>query len=203
MPIVIPTPVSTPGMEGAVPVPPPPTVTPTHLKTAPVPPPPSTGGFKPHWYLGLGTGVDFPGAEWGTAYTLGGGGKFIFGYSLSNNFSIQMDLNNVYYSATTPNSLGISSIYQAMALPELKYVFDGDNLRPYLLIGGGIGMEMDTYASGSPAGMVNDEFGGGGFQLKLRGDTLLYLECKINFVIYGSGNTTDVPLGAGILIPLK
>src|SRR5579883_2403348 len=50
------------------------------------------------FYAGLGTGADFPGANWNTDYYLAGGADVFGGYQVDKNWSAQLDVAEWFFT---------------------------------------------------------------------------------------------------------
>jgi hypothetical protein len=148
-------------------------------------------------YVGIGGGMDAPIQNWQSAYSLGGGGKAFVGYNLDATWSVQLDIDNFYFSGTSP--LGKISDTSLRFLPEIKYSIPaGDSLKFYLLVG--TGLDCDFVSGASQTNWDVD--GGLGVEIPLCAKTSLFLEGKWNLLVSDGPNGTvtgqDIPLVLGV-----
>lgn len=149
-------------------------------------------------FLGIGSGVDIPGHNWGVGSPVGFSAQALGGYSFSQNTAVLLGIDGAVYSYP-----GGGNEYDVYFLPQFQYTFDGERLRPYLL--GGIGLNLDRFA-----GQTTPYFSGaagGGVRINLRPRADLFVEAKAHFAFgtaAGSSITyTDYPVHAGVMFPLR
>lgn len=148
-------------------------------------------------YFGIGAGVDVPVSPSGG--TVGIGGDVILGYAFDKNVAVQLDIDNFVVSSNG------ASTYELRPLAEVKYTFDAQNFKPYLL--GGLGMSVvflpSSGLSGSASTASNfDAVMGVGAQFDLGGGTDLFIQAKSNFVFATGTTGVDLPLELGLIFPL-
>jgi hypothetical protein len=145
-------------------------------------------------YLGIGTGADLPGSKWDTNYLLGGGANVFLGYKLDRNLSVQLNVEEWFFTGTG------YSLDNYRVLAEAKYTFDGQGWQPYVLIGAGPVFQVLSPSGDSTTNF--DALGGLGIQFDLAPRTHFYIEAKANFIMSQSTTFSDVPVGAGIWVGL-
>ena len=152
-------------------------------------------------YLGLGAGMDFPGYNWWSGTPVGLGGKIFGGYSFDRSAAIQLDLDGAIYSYPNGNST-----FDLYVLPEFKYTFDNPGFQPYLLVGGGLNLSLNSGGGTSTSAGYFAGVAGVGIQFDLGGSTSLFLEGKLHMalvsVLGASDVADDFPFTAGLKFPL-
>ena len=145
-------------------------------------------------YIGLGTGVDFPGSNWYPYYRLGGEAAAFVGYRLDKNFAVQLDGEAWLFTGTG------YSLFNLRVLAEAKYTFDGQGWRPYLLAGPGMVLQDVSPVGDSTINF--DALAGIGAEFDVAPQTHLFIEAKYNFIMTETTTFTDIPVSAGIWVGL-
>ncbi len=164
----------------------------TSLTPAPTPAPAKTSRL----YFEFAEGIDLPASAWQSAYTAAPAFKASVGFSIDSPWSLQLDLENLYYYGT--NDAGRISDEEIMILPTVRYQWGGDVFKPYLLAGMGGELEI---LSGPPSGAEVADFDGAlgaGVQTGLPDGFWLYLEGKYNFIFSSKAVGQDLPLWLGV-----
>src|ERR1019366_596574 len=138
-------------------------------------------------YLGLGAGMDFPGYNWWSGTPVGLGGKIFGGYSFDRSAAIQLDLDGAIYSYPNGNST-----FDLYVLPEFKYTFDNPGFQPYLLVGGGLNLSLNSGGGTSTSAGYFAGVAGVGIQFDLGGSTSLFLEGKLHMALVSVLGVSDV-----------
>lgn len=156
-----------------------------------------------NWYVGLGGGISLPSQNWHSSYDLGYGGELIGGYNFDRNFAIQMQVDNMFYSATI---LGIStSVYNLRPVLEAKASAEMSGIKPYLFAGPALNI---SFASTSGTTNSNTDFAakaGVGVQFDLGSQTNLFVEGKYHMTFLSNSSVStieDVPVEMGVLFDL-
>ncbi|HEY5039044.1 MAG TPA: outer membrane beta-barrel protein [bacterium] len=151
-------------------------------------------------YLGLGGGLDFPGANWWSGSPVGLAGEIFGGYSFDRSAAIQLDLDGALYSYANGNST-----FDLYLLPEFKYTFDNPGFQPYLLAGAGLNLSFNSGGGVSNSTGYFAGVAGGGVQFDLGGNTSLFIEGKAHIAFVTLSGAADVandfPLTAGLKFP--
>ena len=149
-----------------------------------------------HFYLELAGGIDVPAQNWQSAYSLGGGGKISAGYEFDKSFSIQLDVENYYFSGV--NYSGPISDIEFLVLPTIRYCFSEKGIRPYLLAGVGDEFELLSAISGGLTVSNLDVVVGAGVGVQLSEKTDVFVEGRCNFIFSSDVTGQDIPLLAGV-----
>lgn len=144
------------------------------------------------WEVGIGPLLTTPMHDINSNYNAGFGGLAYLGYALNRDFRVQLNLDNVVYSK---NSL---SDYELRAVPSLKYLIGGGELRPYLMAGMGVDVQFAAVPGQSATGISMAETVGIGFQYRLADLTNLFVEGKYNFTFSTGVVGEDLPVVAGL-----
>lgn len=150
-------------------------------------------------FFEAGIGIDLPGQSWQPAYTLGVGGRISGGYVLDKTLSVQLDIENFYFSGT--NLAGSISDSELRVIPTLHYNLGevpGLGLSPYLL--GGIGLDFQAssvLASGTTVGNM-DLCAGAGVEFPFLSQITGFVEAKLNFVFAYNVTGIDIPVLVGV-----
>ncbi len=148
------------------------------------------------YYLELAGGIDLPVSGWQNAYSLGPGFKVSAGLSLDPPWSLQLDLETIYFTGT--NDAGKISDEEILVLPMMRYQFGGDVFRPYLLAG--LGGEFEVL-SGPPSGTAVADFDGAlgaGCETGLGHGFSIFLEGKYNLIFSSKVVGQDMPFWLGL-----
>jgi tetratricopeptide (TPR) repeat protein len=148
------------------------------------------------FYYEFTGGADFPARNWQSAYSLGPGGKISFGYEFNKNWDFQLDIESFYFSGM--NYSGAISDLEFLVLPTIRYSFNINKIRPYLLAG--VGEEFE-FLSGDPVGASVSDLDialGLGLEAALGNRIFLFLEGKYNFIFSSKVVGQDIPVLAGV-----
>jgi hypothetical protein len=153
------------------------------------------------WSLSLAGGLDLPVNHWQPAYTLGFGGQAGVRYEMDKTWALELGLEDFYFSGQ--NVLGSASDNELRFLPMLQYAFTQRGLRPYLLAGAGMDLELFTSSLGGGSNFNFDAVIGAGVDVPLNPQGFVFVEAKYNLVFAGGTTGTDIPLLAGIRFDLE
>ncbi len=148
------------------------------------------------FYLELGEGMDLPLNGWQSAYSLAPDFKFAAGYALDPHWAIQLDLSTALFFGI--NATGRISDQEVLVLPMIRYQFEGDPFRPYLLAGFGGEFEL---LSSPPSGATVADFDGAlgaGVETTLYRGFSLFVEGKYNWIFSSKVAGQDLPLWVGV-----
>lgn len=154
--------------------------------------------FTDRLYFGIGAGVDVPVRDFNPVYGPGLGVDFLIGWRLGrlwerDQLELQLDLANFFYLASD------EWVYNLRIMPELKYVFDGKGVKPYIL--GGAGLDSQSLFIGNyylPIGGFDLAFGAG-VQFDLDRRTHFFIEAKYNWIFQAAVTGQDLPVLAGLI----
>jgi hypothetical protein len=146
------------------------------------------------FYIGLGTGLDFPISGWNPNYYVAGGTHFFGGYRFNFNWSAELDVADWVFIG------GDTALYNFRFLAQAKYTFDVDGWQPYLLAGPGLSLQTHYFDGGSASDP--DFLAGAGAQLELGGHCRLFLQGELNLIPASGSTALDVPLTAGLWVVL-
>ena len=147
------------------------------------------------FYLEVGVVNDFPTENW-AGYSFGAGGQAALGYTLDPNFSIQMNLSDLYY----PNATTHFTDNEIRIYPELRFYFASLNdIQLYLIAGTGLDLEIIDNASATS--WTTDA--GIGIDWSIKKDMGLFVEAKWNWLTTNQLNnifviSQDIPLLWGL-----
>ncbi len=169
-------------------------------------PAPATAGAQASagpWFLSVAGGIDVPAQNWIPAYSLGGGGQVAAGYRLSEEWAVELDLDDFYFSGSGITT-GAVSDYESRVLPTARYSFrTGSDIRPYVLAGLGIDLQ---FLSGPAGGALATSFAmaaGLGVEWEMDPRMFLFAEGKWDLLAADGPNHTtvtgqDMPALAGV-----
>jgi len=152
-----------------------------------------TDSSDSYWYLGVGPLLSLPVQDINTFYGSGIGGTAYVGYQVNKDVALELDLDNVSYSASN----GLSD-YELRAMPTVKYFLGGKDLQPYLLGGLGLDLQFASASGISASGTSIEENLGVGCKLKLAHRTYVFLEVKYDFIFSSGVTGEDLPIIAGL-----
>ena len=186
------------------------TAVPTAQPTVAAASAPSTASANPSaspWYLSVAGGIDVPAQNWIPAYSLGGGGNVVVGYRLSEDWAVELDLDNFIFSNSSTLT-GAVSDYESRILPTVRYTFStGSDIQPYVLAGSGIDVQFLNSPLGGTVVTSFDIAVGLGVEWEMDSNLYLFAEGKWNFLMADGQNNSivtgqDIPVLAGVRLGL-
>jgi hypothetical protein len=150
----------------------------------------------PHWYFRVGGALDAPVQNWNGAYKLGGGAGLALGYALDAELALQLEAVNLNYSGTNAGIAVSDSDFRFV--PTLRYSFGGQDIRPYLLAGAGLALEMAT-ADGVSQSYANPvAVVGAGENFRMDAHTNFFLQVEYSLIFTSDVTGQDLPVQAGL-----
>ncbi|HVM32177.1 MAG TPA: outer membrane beta-barrel protein [bacterium] len=146
------------------------------------------------FYIGIGTGLDFPASGWNPDYYVGGGAHFFGGVKLDPACAAQLDIQDWAYLG------GGQAQYHFRFLAEAKVTLPGDAWQPYFIAGPGLSLR--TFYFGGQSASNLDLLAGVGAQVGLGGDSHLFVQAALNALVDASPAVLDLPLTAGLWVGL-
>jgi hypothetical protein len=151
------------------------------------------------YFFEAAIGIDLPGQNWQPAYTLGVGGRISGGYVLDKDLSVQLDIENYYFSGT--NMAGSISDSELRLIPTLHYNFGempGLGISPYVLAGIGLDFQASSALPSSTTVGNMDLCAGAGAEFPFLSHITGFVEAKLNFVLAYKVTGIDIPVLAGV-----
>lgn len=152
------------------------------------------------WFMGFGLGADIPANNWQSAYQVGGGGEFSFGYDFNRVLALELDVDDFYFSGT--NYAGAVSDDELRLLPTLRLRLTNGMVRPYLTAGAGMDVQFQTPPNGSLTEAYFDAAFGLGMEFQVDPSVSLFVEGKYNLIFANNVTGSDIPVLGGLRFDL-
>ena len=157
------------------------------------------------FYFSIAGAIDIPTINWQSAYSLGGGGSLALGYELLQPLAVELDVDNLYFAGNA----GSNNITDAewRVLPIIRYTLTGSDIRPYVLEGMGIDIDLTGGTQGNGSSTSFDLVAGIGMEWKAAKGMYVFVEGRWNFLVASGPNNTsytgqDIPVLAGMRVGL-
>ena len=137
-------------------------------------------------------GATVPGTETGV--------KGALGILFKDGLAVQLDLE--YFAQSNTNSNGTLSENEVLILPTLRRYLATGNVRPYLSIGNGLAININTSENTTSSVGNFDVAFGGGFEFVFENYFSTYIEGKYNLVFTSASPNQDIPVVFGARLGL-
>jgi outer membrane protein OmpA-like peptidoglycan-associated protein len=161
----------------------------------------SSDSLNSEWFMGFGLGADIPAYNWQSAYPVGGGGEFSFGYDFNRVLALELDVDDFYFSGT--NYAGSVSDDELRLLPTFRLRLSSGPVRPYLTAGAGVDVQFQAPPHGNLTQGYFDAAFGLGMEFQVDPSVSLFLEGKYNLIFTNQVTGSDIPVLGGLRFDLS
>jgi outer membrane protein OmpA-like peptidoglycan-associated protein len=160
----------------------------------------SSDSLNNGWFMGFGLGADIPAKNWQSAYPVGGGGEFSFGYDFNRVLALELDVDDFYFSGT--NFAGAVSDDELRLLPTLRLRLSNGPVRPYLTAGAGLDVQFQSAPNDNLTQGYFDAAFGFGMEFQVDPSVSLFVEGKYNLIFTNQVTGSDIPVLGGLRFDL-